>query len=233
MPVGRRRLRSRRVTEQIHVQATGPLVVGRTHRPTDNSRGPVAPAVSHRRGRGVRSRPSRRVDPVPARRTRRRRRGPRPAPSSAGSARCRRGQVSISCSPSPSSRSWAMPGSGRSSVPGGPGWWRVRRRRRCVICGDASAGTVEGVVRDRRRPGRAAPHTPGMCFAGLRTVAFDGLNSLKVPDSDRNRRLAGPHPLPHRVGRLPEPVAAVSGRDRHPRPARGDHRRRGRRARIP
>ena len=29
----------------------------------------------------------------------------------------------------------------------------------------------------------AQPHTPGVRFAGLRTVAFDGLNSLKVPDT--------------------------------------------------
>ncbi|WP_222425553.1 transposase [Amycolatopsis acidiphila] len=33
----------------------------------------------------------------------------------------------------------------------------------------------------------AQPRTPGVCVAGLRTVAFDGLNSLKVPDTDRNR----------------------------------------------
>jgi hypothetical protein len=37
----------------------------------------------------------------------------------------------------------------------------------------------------------AWPHTPGVCFAGLRTVAFDGLNSLKVPDTDRNRSWIG------------------------------------------
>ncbi|MDN5748596.1 MAG: hypothetical protein L0H64_08820 [Pseudonocardia sp.] len=30
-------------------------------------------------------------------------------------------------------------------------------------------------------------HTPGVTFAGLRTVAFDGLSSVKVPDTDRNR----------------------------------------------
>ena len=30
-----------------------------------------------------------------------------------------------------------------------------------------------------------------MCFAGLRTVAFDGLNSLKVPGTDRNRSWLG------------------------------------------
>ena len=33
----------------------------------------------------------------------------------------------------------------------------------------------------------AQPHTRGVRFAGLRTVAFDGCNSIKVPDSSRNR----------------------------------------------
>lgn len=33
----------------------------------------------------------------------------------------------------------------------------------------------------------AQPRTPGVRFAGLRTVAFDGCNSLKAPDTDRNR----------------------------------------------
>jgi hypothetical protein len=33
----------------------------------------------------------------------------------------------------------------------------------------------------------AQPRTPGVCFAGMRTVAFDGLNSLKIPDTNRNR----------------------------------------------
>ena len=33
----------------------------------------------------------------------------------------------------------------------------------------------------------AQPGTPGVRFAGLRTVAFDGCNSLKVPDTSRNR----------------------------------------------
>ncbi len=37
----------------------------------------------------------------------------------------------------------------------------------------------------------AQPRTPGACFAGMRTVAFDGLNSLKVPDTDRNRSWMG------------------------------------------
>jgi len=37
----------------------------------------------------------------------------------------------------------------------------------------------------------AQPHTPGVRFGGLRTVAFDGLNSLKVPDTSRNRSWIG------------------------------------------
>jgi Insertion element 4 transposase N-terminal/Transposase DDE domain len=37
----------------------------------------------------------------------------------------------------------------------------------------------------------AQPHTRGVRFGGLRTVAFDGLNSLKVPDTSRNRSWIG------------------------------------------
>jgi hypothetical protein len=37
----------------------------------------------------------------------------------------------------------------------------------------------------------AQPRTPGVCSGGLRTVAFDGLNSLKVPDTGRNRSWIG------------------------------------------
>ena len=37
----------------------------------------------------------------------------------------------------------------------------------------------------------AQPHTPGVRFGGLRTVAFDGCNSLKIPDTDRNRSWIG------------------------------------------
>jgi hypothetical protein len=37
----------------------------------------------------------------------------------------------------------------------------------------------------------AQPATPGVRFGGLRTVAFDGCNSLKVPDTDRNRSWLG------------------------------------------
>jgi hypothetical protein len=37
----------------------------------------------------------------------------------------------------------------------------------------------------------AQPRTPGVRFGGLRTVAFDGCNSLKIPDTDRNRSWLG------------------------------------------
>jgi hypothetical protein len=37
----------------------------------------------------------------------------------------------------------------------------------------------------------ASPRTPGVAYRGLRTVAFDGLNSVKVPGSDRNRSWLG------------------------------------------
>jgi hypothetical protein len=37
----------------------------------------------------------------------------------------------------------------------------------------------------------AQPSTPGVRYRGLRTLAFDGLNSLKVPDTDRNRSWLG------------------------------------------
>ena len=37
----------------------------------------------------------------------------------------------------------------------------------------------------------AQPRTPGVRFAGLRTVAFDGCNSVKIPDTARNRSWIG------------------------------------------
>ena len=37
----------------------------------------------------------------------------------------------------------------------------------------------------------APPWVRGVSYRGLRTVAFDGLNSVKVPDSDRNRSWLG------------------------------------------
>jgi hypothetical protein len=49
----------------------------------------------------------------------------------------------------------------------------------------------------------AQPRTPGVSFAGLRTVAFDGLNSLKVPGTVRNRDWIG------RIRHLPAQHAAT------------------------
>jgi hypothetical protein len=65
----------------------------------------------------------------------------------------------------------------------------------------------------------AQPHTPGVRFAGLRTVAFDGLNSLKIPDTSRNRALGREDPAPAGPGRIPGAAGDGAGRDRHPRPA--------------
>ena len=59
----------------------------------------------------------------------------------------------------------------------------------------------------------AQPHTPGVRFAGLRTVAFDGLNSVKVPDTSGNRAWAGEGPPPAGPGRLPRLAADGAGRD--------------------
>jgi Insertion element 4 transposase N-terminal/Transposase DDE domain len=51
------------------------------------------------------------------------------------------------------------------------------------------------------------PCTPGVCFAGLRTVAFDGLNSLKIPDTERNRAWIGK--IRHRLGLAGYPALRV------------------------
>ena len=53
----------------------------------------------------------------------------------------------------------------------------------------------------------AQPHTPGVRFAGLRTVAFDGLNSLKISDTPRNRSWAGK--IRHRLGLAGYPALRV------------------------
>jgi Insertion element 4 transposase N-terminal/Transposase DDE domain len=53
----------------------------------------------------------------------------------------------------------------------------------------------------------AQPHTPGVRFAGLRTVAFDGLNSLKVPDTGRNQGWLGK--IRHRLGLAGYPALRV------------------------
>ena len=44
----------------------------------------------------------------------------------------------------------------------------------------------------------AWPHAPGVSFAGLRTLAFDGCSSLRAPDTERNRAWLGR--VRHRLG---------------------------------
>jgi Insertion element 4 transposase N-terminal/Transposase DDE domain len=82
------------------------------------------------------------------------------------------------------------------------GYARVWEKLTAGLVGLAVPRPSEKALRDlRRRLGPAPmkalfevvagplaqPRTPGACFRGLRTVAFDGCNSLKVPDTDRNR----------------------------------------------
>jgi Insertion element 4 transposase N-terminal/Transposase DDE domain len=50
----------------------------------------------------------------------------------------------------------------------------------------------------------AWPYAPGVRFGGLRTVAFDGCSSIRVPDSDRNR--AWPGRIRHKTGLAPYPL---------------------------
>lgn len=86
------------------------------------------------------------------------------------------------------------------------GYLRVWGKLTAGLAGLDVASPSEKALRDlRRRLGPAPlkalfevvagplapPRTPGVCFAGLRTVAFDGLNSLKVPDTGRNRAWIG------------------------------------------
>jgi hypothetical protein len=82
------------------------------------------------------------------------------------------------------------------------GYARVWQKLTAGLSGMAVACPSEKALRDlRRRLGPAPmmalfevvagplaqPHTPGVRFRGLRTVAFDGCSSIKVPDTDRNR----------------------------------------------
>jgi hypothetical protein len=88
----------------------------------------------------------------------------------------------------------------------GLGYARVWAKLTAGLAGLGVACPSEKALRDlRRRLGPAPlkmlfevvagplaqPHTPGVRYRGLRTVAFDGLNSLKVPDTDRNRSWLG------------------------------------------
>jgi hypothetical protein len=76
----------------------------------------------------------------------------------------------------------------------------------------------------------ASPWTRGVTWRGLHTVAFDGLNSVKVPDSDRNRCWLGK--LRNRLG-LAGYADRSAGRDRDPRAARAVIGGTGERAEVP
>jgi hypothetical protein len=66
---------------------------------------------------------------------------------------------------------------------------RDRRRRRCGTCAVGPA-PVKAMFETVAVP-LAPPGTPGVFYRGLRTVSFDGLNSVKVPGSGRNRSWLG------------------------------------------
>jgi transposase IS4-like protein/DDE family transposase len=86
------------------------------------------------------------------------------------------------------------------------GYARVWRKLTAGLVGLELPSPSEKALRDlRRRLGPAPfkalfevvagplgqPHTPGVCYRGMRTVAFDGCNSLRVPDTERNRSWLG------------------------------------------
>ena len=86
------------------------------------------------------------------------------------------------------------------------GYLRVWGKLTAGLAGLSLPRPSEKALRDlRRRVGPAPlqalfeivagplgqPHTPGVRFGGLRTVAFDGCNSVKIPDTDRNRSWIG------------------------------------------
>src|SRR5262249_13902801 len=88
----------------------------------------------------------------------------------------------------------------------GLGYARVWQQLTPGLTGVLVACPSEKALRDlRRRVGPAPlkalfevvagplaqPHTPGVRYRGLRTVAFDGCSSIKVPDTDRNRSWIG------------------------------------------
>lgn len=88
----------------------------------------------------------------------------------------------------------------------GIGYLRVWDKMTAALEGLGLARPSEKALRDlRRRLGLApfkalfeavavplaSPRVAGVAYRGLRTVAFDGLNSVKVPDSERNRSWLG------------------------------------------
>src|SRR6201993_3706353 len=79
-------------------------------------------------------------------------------------------------------RVWAKLTAGLEGLPvPSPSEKALRDLRRRL--GPAPVKALSGVVAGPL----AQPHTRGVGFAGLRTVAFDGCNSLKAPDTRRNR----------------------------------------------
>jgi Insertion element 4 transposase N-terminal len=88
----------------------------------------------------------------------------------------------------------------------GLGYLRVWDKLTAALEGLSLSRPSEKALRDlRRRIGAAPvkalfetiavplapPQAPGVAYRGMRTVAFDGLSSVKVPDSDRNRSWLG------------------------------------------
>ena len=86
------------------------------------------------------------------------------------------------------------------------GYARVWQKLTAGLAGMVLPSPSEKALRDlRRRLGPAPfkalfevvagplgqPRTPGVSYRGLRTVAFDGCNSLQVPDTERNRSWLG------------------------------------------
>ncbi len=86
------------------------------------------------------------------------------------------------------------------------GYARVWQTLAAGLSGLDLPGPSEKALRDLRRRLGPAPfkalfevvagplgqqHTPGVCYRGMRTVAFDGCNSLRVPDTERNRSWLG------------------------------------------
>ncbi len=104
----------------------------------------------------------------------------------------------------------------------GLGYCRVWGKLTAGLAGLNLARPSEKALRDLRRrlgpePLRALfevvagplaqPRTPGVRYRGLRTVAFDGCNSVKIPDTDRNRSWIGK--IRYRMGLAGYPTLRV------------------------
>jgi Insertion element 4 transposase N-terminal/Transposase DDE domain len=102
------------------------------------------------------------------------------------------------------------------------GYLRVRGKLTAGLAGlDLPRPSEKGLRDLRRRLGPAPlkalfevvagplaqPGTPGVRYRGLRTVAFDGCNSVKIPDTDRNRSWIGK--IRYRMGLAGYPTLRV------------------------